>query len=234
MLRLTLRHQRRRLTMITTFLPLFFNKCCGSSIRKLTELKGPARLKANMSTPSGRVGHEPFFVPSPFCCASFRCASFPTVAVAVAVAVSITSLCSRPAGHSLSFTSRSLRPEGVIRSAAPRSHAHHTTIRRPSAMVSSLLVLRIIFPHSPFRALRIFDHAHSLRSHSSTTALTDITSPLQALGFCLLLPLLVTGQHAFEGIKNIIQDYVHNQKTEMLTILFLECFQIELLKHTLV
>lgn len=48
--------------------------------------------------------------------------------------------------------------------------------------------------------------------------------------FILLLTAILVA-HIKEGVENIIQDYVHNEKTKLVSFYFIACVQVEIFKY---
>jgi succinate dehydrogenase hydrophobic anchor subunit len=50
----------------------------------------------------------------------------------------------------------------------------------------------------------------------------------------VMMVVVVVLSHTFDGIKNIIHDYIHNTKTEIFTTISLKLPRTEILKRTIV
>lgn len=74
-------------------------------------------------------------------------------------------------------------------------------------------------------------HFHAFQWNCVFLSLIVLLAKAHVIFFALSLLALA---HLVTGIKNIIQDYVHNEKTEMLTISSLQCVQIVTFKHSFV
>lgn len=47
----------------------------------------------------------------------------------------------------------------------------------------------------------------------------------------VLVLVVVLLAHIKEGVENVLQDYVHNERTKLVSFFFISCVQIELFKY---
>lgn len=106
--------------------------------------------------------------------------------------------------------------------------ANHWILQRATAIFLIIPVLILLYIFADSANTVYFDTYNGLNLVVLLSILT-VLKPF-AMRVLILAVLTVISVHFMEGVESILVDYVHNQRTKILTWICFKCIQIEILK----